>query len=465
MSNSDEIKQLFDTHVMPTYAPGLALARGRGTKVWDADGKVYLDFAAGISVLNVGHSHPVVVAAIREQAGVLMHVSNLYYTEQQARLAEILAGLGLGGKCFFGNSGAEANEALIKLARLWGHDSGRQVIITMDGSFHGRTLATVAATGQAKVKKGFDPLPTGFCHADYNDLDSVASKVNERTVAVLLEAVQGEGGVIPADADFFVGVRKLCDEKDLLMLCDEVQCGMGRTGHWFGYEAYGVAPDAFSLAKALGSGYPIGAVVSGEKLADVFSPGTHASTFGGTPLACAAALATLGVIEQEGLIAKARETGEVFQRGLQSLVEKYEHAVAVRGRGLMLGLVLDQAAKPLTDILTEMGLLALATAETVVRFLPPLNVKPAEVEEALEILDEALAEWHEQAVAGDDAETPGPAENPAEPVTEPEAAPEPEVEAEPEVAVEAEVEVSGEDEAAQADASDSDVEEEEKRDA
>ena len=394
MSRGDEIKELFNAYVMPTYSPEIVLTRGKGTKVWDADGKVYLDFAAGISVVNVGHSHPKVVEAVREQVGVLTHVSNLYYTAPQALLAEKLSSLSLGGKCFFANSGAEANEGLIKLARLWGHDEGRYEIICLRNSFHGRTLATAAATGQGKVRKGFDPIPVGFCHAKINELESVVELVNEKTVGVLVEAVQGEGGVVTSDDDFLRGIRELCDERNLLMLFDEVQCGLGRTGDWFGFQASGVVPDAFSLAKSLGNGFPIGAVVSGPRLADVFQPGSHASTFGGTPLACAAALATIGVIEDEGLVARASEAGKTFASGLQALVDKYEHAVAVRGRGLMLGLELDQPAKPLTQALAEMGLLALATAETVVRFLPPLTVKDSELDEALDILDDALDEMH-----------------------------------------------------------------------
>jgi len=399
MSDSAGIKELFDRCVMPTYAPGPALVRGKGTKVWDADGKVYLDFLAGISVLNVGYSHPRVVSAVQEQIGVLMHVSNLYYTENEARLAEKLSGLALHGKCFFGNSGAEANEGLIKLARLWGHEAGKYEIVCMDNSFHGRTLATAAATGQAKIKKGFEPMPRGFKHAAYNDIEAVGKKVTEKTAAVLLEAVQGEGGVVPATDEFMQGVRALCDEKEILMLCDEVQCGMGRTGDWFGFQASGVEPDAISLAKALGSGYPIGAVVSGPKLADVFQPGKHASTFGGTPAACAAALATIEVIEEEGLVEKARRTGEVFVAALQGFVDKYERVTGVRGRGLMLGLVLDRPAKELVQKMADWGLLALATAETVVRFLPPLNVADNEMDEAIEIIDDCLAEW--EGVSGD----------------------------------------------------------------
>lgn len=396
MSRTEEIKALYDQYVMKTYSQETVLVKGRGTKVWDADGKVYLDFAAGISVLNVGYSHPKVVAAVQAQVAELVHVSNLYYNENQALLAKRLSDLSLHGKCFFCNSGAEANEGMIKLARLWGHEQGRYEVICMQNSFHGRTLATASATGQEKVKKGFDPLPEGFVHATFNDLDSVKALVNDKTVAVMLEAVQGEGGVIMADPDFFAGVRALCDEKGLLMLCDEIQCGMGRTGMWFGYQHFGVEPDAFSLAKGLGSGYPIGAVVANEKLSDVFKPGNHGSTFGGTPLACAAALATLDVIEEEGLVERAAEKGELLKEGLEDFAERFAHVKEIRGQGLMLGIVLDQDAKPLTQAFAEIGLLTIATAGNVVRLLPPLTVKDDELEEALDIMDDCLETMHRE---------------------------------------------------------------------
>lgn len=394
MSKTTEITEQFDKWVIPSYARrGIVFVKGKGAKLWDINGKVYLDFLAGIGVLNVGHSHPAIVAAIRQQAGELMHVSNLYYIENQAKLAQALAGLALGGKCFFCNSGAEANESLIKLARLWGHEQNRFEIITMKNSFHGRTMATLTATGQEKVQKGFDPLPSGFTHAKFNSLPSVKEAITARTAAILVEAVQGEGGVIPATAEFMAGLRALCDEQGCLLLCDEVQCGMGRTGKWFAFQHFGIEPDAFSLAKALGSGFPIGAIVTSKKTADVLQPGKHASTFGGNPLACAAALATLQVIEQEGLLQHAAELGEKLNQGLQALVEKYpKHLTEVRGLGLMLGLELASAAKPLEEKLLEMGLIALATGERVLRFLPPLNVKPNEVEEALEMLADACEE-------------------------------------------------------------------------
>lgn len=403
MSKTEEIKELYGKYVMQTYAQSLVLAKGKGTKVWDTDGKVYLDFLAGISVLNVGHSHPKVVKAIQEQVAKLTHVSNLYYNENQAKLAEKLSSLSLGGKCFFCNSGAEANEAQIKLARLWGHEKGRYRVISMKNSFHGRTLATAAATGQTKIQKGFEPMPEGFAYGEFNDIDSVKELVDDKTVAIMVEAIQGEGGIIPATDEFMQGVRALCDEKDLLMLCDEVQCGMARTGDWFAFQASEIDPDCFSLAKGLGSGYPIGAIVSNEKLANVFQPGKHASTFGGTPLACAAALATIEVIEEEELLDAATRSGDLFKEGLEAFIGKYEHVKEVRGRGLMLGMELDQPAKPLVDKMAEMGLIALATAEKVVRFLPPLNVKDGEIEEALDIIEDALAEIHGAQPAQEDA--------------------------------------------------------------
>ena len=394
MSNSEAIAEAFNKHVMPTYAPGLALVKGQGSRVWDADGKVYLDFGAGISVVNAGHCHPRIVAAIQTQSAQLMHVSNLYYTETQALLAGRLVGLALGGKAFFCNSGAEANEALIKLARLWGNEKGRYEIICMQNSFHGRTLATVAATGQEKVKQGFAPMPEGFVHATFNDFDSVKALIGEKTVAIHMETILGEGGVVPADEAFIKGVRELCDANDLLMLCDEVQCGMGRTGNWFAFQGYDVEPDACALAKALGNGFPIGAVLSGERLADVFQPGKHASTFGGTPLACAAALATLDVIEGERLVPRAAVKGAEFKAQLTGFVDRFEHVTDVRGAGLMLGIVLDGPAQPLVDLLTDMGLLTLATAQNVVRLLPPLNTRDDEFEEALDMIEDCLDEWH-----------------------------------------------------------------------
>ena len=331
---------------------------------------------------------------MQKQCEQLNHVSNLYYHENQGLLARELSALFPGGKCFFCNSGAEANEALIKLARLWGHDQKRFEIITMRNSFHGRTLATLTATGQNKVQKGFEPLPSGFVYADFNNLDSVKSAVSEKTAAVLVEAVQGEGGVVPAEKDFLQGLRKLCDEKGILLLFDEVQCGMGRTGAWFGFQNYGVEPDAFSLAKALAGGFPMGALVTSRKTADVFQAGKHASTFGGGAVICAAALATIKAIREENLLQNARDMGARFMKGLEALARKYSHLQSVRGAGLMIGLVLDVPAKELESRLMDIGLLSIATGEKVLRFLPPLNVKAGEIDEALDMIDEVCADWH-----------------------------------------------------------------------
>jgi predicted acetylornithine/succinylornithine family transaminase len=405
MSKNADIAALFNQYVMNTYTPSVTLVRGQGCKVWDADGMVYLDFTAGIAVQNAGHAHPRIVQAVSDQMATLNHCSNLFYTANQALLAQRLANLsGLDGKCFFCNSGAEANEAMIKLARLWGHEEGRFEIITMRNSFHGRTLATCAATGQSKIQKGFDPLPLGFAFADYNDIESVRAQLSERTVAVMLEPVQGEGGVMPADPAFLADLRQLCDEKRLLLLFDEVQCGMGRTGSWFAWQQSGVQPDAFTLAKALASGVPMGALIAAPKVADVFQPGRHASTFGGNPLACAAALATIDVIESEKLLARAVEAGTLFREGLAQFVEKYDQLLEVRGTGLMVGLVMDVPAKTLVDKCREMGLLCCTAGESVVRFLPPLTVKDDELEEALDMLDDALDMLYgADADAGDEA--------------------------------------------------------------
>lgn len=390
MSKSTDIAALFDQYVMHTYAPTATLTSGSGCKVRDPDGMTYLDFTAGIAVHNVGHCHPKVVKAVQAQVATLGHCSNLFYNINQALLAQRLSKLSLNGKCFFCNSGAEANEAMIKLARLWGHEKGKYEIITMQNSFHGRTLATIAATGQVKVQKGFDPLPIGFTYAEFNNIESVKAALNERTVAVMVEAVQGEGGVIPATEEFFVGVRKLCDEKGLLLLCDEVQCGMGRTGKWFGWQNYPVKPDAFTLAKSLADGIPMGALVATPALSEVFVPGTHASTFGGNPVSSAAAIAVMEVMEEEALVKHAEDMGALFIEGLNALVEKYKQVLEVRGLGLMVGFVVEGSAKEVVDTCRNMGLLCCVAGEHVVRFLPPLNVKESDLDEALEMIGDAL---------------------------------------------------------------------------
>lgn len=396
MKPAEQLQQLHQRYVIPTYAPGLALVKGRGTKVWDADNRCYLDFLSGIAVTTLGHGHPRLLRAIQQQSRKLMHVSNLFHNEMQPLLAEALSRKSMGGKCFFCNSGAEANEALIKLARLWGHEQGRYEIITMRNSFHGRTLATLTATGQDKVKKGFDPLPAGFVYADFNDLDSVRKAMTEKTVAVMVEAIQGEGGVRPARPDFIKGLQALCRQKDVLLFFDEVQCGIGRTGKWFGYQRYGVEPDAISCAKGLGGGFPIGAIVTSPRLADVMQMGSHATTFGGTPLACAAALAVLQTIEADGLLENAARMGDLFMEKLKQVAAKHAFIREVRGAGLMIGLVLNQPAKPLEIWLQREGVLSLATAESVLRFLPPLTVSAAEIRKAAKSVDRACTAWVEE---------------------------------------------------------------------
>ena len=393
MSNkTQDILNQYKSAVMPTYSPSVVLASGKGVTVRDVDGLVLYDFTSGIGVHNVGQCHPKVVQALRDQAAKLTHASNLFANEPATQLAAKLVELsGLGGKVFFCNSGAEANEAAIKLARKWGsQNGGRYEIVTFRKGFHGRTLATVAATAQAWCQEGYDPLPVGFAYADYNDLESVKAAVNEKTVAVMVEAVQGEGGVTPADPEFLKGLRALCDEKNLLLICDEVQSGMGRTGTWFAWQGYDIQPDLFTLAKSIADGIPMGALVSNAKLADVFTVSAHASTFGGNPVAAAAALAVIQVIEEEGLLARATEVGQLFKEALQGFVDQYDRLLEVRGKGLMLGLVVDGDPKAVVDALKEQGILALTAGGNVVRFLPPLVLKEEDLEEATDMISDAL---------------------------------------------------------------------------
>ena len=292
---------------------------------------------------------------------------------------------------FFCNSGAEANEAAIKLARKWGAaNGGRYEVVTMRNGFHGRTLATLAATGQDWCQAGFEPLPVGFAYADFNDLESVKAAISEKTVAIMLEAVQGEGGVTPATPEFMAGIRALCDEKGLIMICDEVQCGMGRTGTWWGWQNFDVQPDLFTCAKSLADGVPMGALISNAKFADVFQPGSHGSTFGGNPLSCAAALATIKIIEDEGLLAAAAAKGEMLRAALQAFAEKYDQVLDVRGLGLMLGMVVDGDPKAVVDAFRDFNVLALTAHGNVVRFLPTLSMSEAHIEEAVEMMGDAL---------------------------------------------------------------------------
>ncbi len=396
MKPTEELKSLYGQFVMKNYAPwNIALARGEGARVWDTEGREYLDFGAGIAVSTLGHHHPRLVKAIADQAARVLHVSNLYGNELQPVVAKLLVERSYQqGRVFFCNSGAEANEGLIKLARLWGKSHGnRYKIVSMKVSFHGRTLATLTATGQAKVQTGFEPLPEGFVYAEFNNLESVGTAVDDQTAAVLVEAVQGEGGIRPATAAFLQGLRQMCDARGLLLLCDEVQCGMGRTGHWFGFQAAGIRPDAFSLAKGLGGGVPIGAVVAGPSLCDVFQPGHHGSTFGGNPLVCAAAKAVIETMEDEGLVGHAARMGELFMSLLREAANDCPWIQDVRGRGLMIGLQFDRPCAPLEEILRGLGLIALTTSYTVLRFVPPLNITEAEVRQAAALVRQACATW------------------------------------------------------------------------
>lgn len=389
----EEISALYEKYVMETYARAdLLFVRGNGCRLYDSAGREYLDFAAGIAVCSLGHCHPAVTKAIQEQAAKLVHVSNLFLNEWQPRLAQKLISHGFDGTCFFCNSGAEANEALIKLARKNGAEKGRYEIIVMNDSFHGRTLATLAATGRSKYRKGFAPDMPGFKFVNFNDADAVRNAISENTAAVMLEPVQGEGGIIPADGAYLAAVRELCDRNDIMLLFDEVQCGMGRTGSFFAWQSFGIEPDALSMAKALGNGYPIGAMVAKRKYSHVLTPGTHASTFGGTALASAAACAVIDAIDSEKILDNVARQSRTLMDGLSALAKKYPCIRGVRGRGLMVGAVLDQPAGAVLGILRSKGMIALSAGENVLRLVPPLNVSDADCALALELIDGAFAE-------------------------------------------------------------------------
>lgn len=381
-------------YVMNTYGRfPLAIVRGNGMHVWDADGKEYLDFVSGIAVNSVGHCHPKVIQAITGQAETLMHCSNLYWIEPQVQLAKLLVENSCFDKVFFCNSGAEANEGAIKLARKYGKITGgsdKYEIVTMKKSFHGRTLATLTATGQEKVQKGFDPLPEGFCYAPFNDLGELEKVINERTCAVMLEPVQGEGGVVAGEESFIKGIRELCDKYDILMIVDEVQCGLGRTGKLFAYQHYGVEPDIMTLAKALGGGAPIGALLAKEQIAEAFGQGDHASTFGGNPMVTAAGTAALTVILEEKLAENAAQVGAYLIEKLEKLKTKFSFVKEVRGKGLIVGMEMTKEVNPLVKACMDQGLLLLSAGPNVLRFVPPLTVTIADVDQAVHILEEIL---------------------------------------------------------------------------
>jgi len=381
--------------LMNTYARfPLTLVRGQGSKVWDDAGKAYLDFISGIAVNTLGHAHPQLVAAISEQVATMLHCSNLFHIPKQQQLAAKLATLSGLAEVFFSNSGAEANEGAIKLARKYFFDQGsdRRGIISATRSFHGRLLSTLTATGQDKVKHGFDPLPPGFGHVPLNDIDALRAAIRADTAAILLEPLQGEGGVNIAHPEYLQAVRKLCDEEGILLILDEIQTGMGRTGTMFAFEHAGIQPDILTLAKGLGGGVPIGALLATEKVAASFGPGTHGSTFGGNPLSCTAALTVIDVMEKESLLLNVAARGEQLLQGLLALSASFDWIDEVRGQGLLLGLACSLEVAPIITACRDAGLLVLAAGPDVIRILPPLNVSAADIDEALGVLEEVFTE-------------------------------------------------------------------------
>ncbi len=392
---SEKVAALYDAHILKNYGPApMTLVRGEGSFVWDAENRRYLDFCTGIAVNTVGHSHPHWVKTVSEQAARLVHVSNLFHVPQQAELARRLCEKAGGGKLFFCNSGAEANEFLIKLARLWGRkqsggEEGRRFrVITAENAFHGRTFGGMGATPQAKVQGGFAPMLEGFRHARFNDAESFREQVDESVAAILLETIQGEGGIHPATTEFLRGIRRLCDEKGLMLLIDEVQCGIGRSGKFFAFEHAGIRPDAIGMAKGLGAGFPIGAGWIADAFADLFTPGSHGTTYGGNPLACTAALAVLDIIEEEELLAKVTERSASWHKSLQALVGKHpQYLAGLRGVGYHAALVVKGDPLPWVARLRDNGLLTVRGGSDAIRLMPPLNVSIQDLDTSVEILD------------------------------------------------------------------------------
>jgi acetylornithine aminotransferase len=377
------------SHVMNTYARlPVAFSHGQGSRIVDTEGREYLDALSGIAVSTLGHAHPKLVSALAAQAGRLLHTSNLYGIPTQDQLSDKLAALSGMQEIFFCNSGCEANEAAIKLARFFGHKKGIETptIIVMEKAFHGRTMATLSATGNRKAQAGFEPLVSGFVRVPYDDLEAIkaVAEHNKNVVAVMLEIIQGEGGIHLASLDFQKGVRQVCDEHDWLLICDEVQCGMARTGKWFGYQHSGIQPDVATLAKGLGSGVPIGACMASGKAAGLFGPGNHGSTFGGNPLACTAALTTIATIEEDGLMANAEQVGSLIRKLYAEALAGTPGVVEIRGHGLMIGIELDRPCGELVGKALAAGLLINVTADKVIRLLPPLTFSENEAKELVD---------------------------------------------------------------------------------
>jgi len=389
--NTQEIIALYDRFVMNTYTRvPIVVVKGKGLKVWDLSGKLYLDFFPGWAVSGLGHCHPKVVSSVRECLKKIIHVPNNYYNIMQAKLAKKIIENSFDGKVFFCNSGAEANEAAIKLTRAYGNQRGRNEIITFENAFHGRTLATITATGQEKYQRGFEPLVEGFRKVQFNDIDAFKNAITPKTAGVMLEPIQGEGGINVATKDFILSVRKACDENDLVLIFDEVQTGMGRTGKMFCFEHYGIKPDVMTLAKTLGGGLPIGAMVASKKFADVLRPGMHASTFGGSPVACSAALAVFEAIKREGLLLNAERMGSYLFARLEELKKKYPIIKEIRGKGLMIGVELTIEGKDIVRDAVKEGLLINCTHDRVLRLMPGLIVTKKEIDRAIYILDKVM---------------------------------------------------------------------------
>ncbi|MEN6350647.1 MAG: aspartate aminotransferase family protein [Syntrophomonas sp.] len=394
MTNNDIINK-GQQYVMNTYGRfPIALIKGKGSYVWDASGQQYLDFVGGIAVCILGHCHDEIGQVLVKQSQTLWHVSNIYWIEPQVELAEKLVKQTGLGKAFFCNSGAEANEAAIKLARKYFYrrkEGKRNQIIAFKNSFHGRTLATVTATGQPKYQEGFAPLPAGFIYAEFNNLDSVEEAINDGICAIMVEPIQGEGGVKPAEMEFLRGLRNICDREGILLIFDEVQSGMGRSGKLFAFQNYGVKPDILTTAKGLGGGFPIGTMIATDEAASGFAPGDHASTFGGNPLATAVAAKVVEIVGQKSFLEQVSRMGDFLAESLRNVSDS--RILGVRGKGLLLGIEFDTEIKELVDICMKKGLLLLGAGPKVLRFVPPLTINEMEINQAVNILKEALKEW------------------------------------------------------------------------
>ena len=393
MEDTQGVINLCNTYVLNTYTrTPVVFVKGKGSYLWDEEGKRYLDFFPGWAVSGLGHCHKRVVNAVSRQLKEIIHVSNNYYSKPQSQLAERLSKNSFGGRVFFCNSGAEANEAAIKLARAYGSEEGRYKIITMDKSFHGRTLATLTATGQDKVKKGFAPLPEGFEHVPFNDISALKEAIDDITVAVMIEPIQGEGGINIADNDYMKELRTLCNAKDILLIFDEVQSGMCRSGKLFAYQHYGILPDAMTLAKSLGGGFPIGAMVVADKFVDCLKPGMHASTFGGSPIVCAAANAVLDAIEKDRLLENANKMGDYLLKQLNRLKRRYPKIINnIKHKALMIGIELNIEGKDIVERCFKRGLLINCTQVNILRIMPSIAVKKSEINKAVKILSEVIA--------------------------------------------------------------------------